>query len=71
MKCSLCEKSINNYNPTFNHLTIDEKHAVDICPDCLDKLVKWQSGIYATLFPTKALKKRFGNKIRDEKNKKN
>jgi hypothetical protein len=68
IKCHLCEKSITNYNPTFHHLLIDEPHGVDICPECVDKFVKWQTKIYATLFPTRALKKRVGDKMRGGKN---
>ena len=60
MNCSLCEKKITNYNATFNHLIIDTSHAVDICSDCVDKFVKWQGKNYSILFPTNALKKRFG-----------
>jgi hypothetical protein len=41
-------------------LKIDEQHAADICQKCIDKFVKWQGAIYADLFPTKAMKKRFG-----------
>ncbi|VVB75725.1 Uncharacterised protein [Candidatus Tiddalikarchaeum anstoanum] len=62
MKCSLCEKEIIKYDAEFNHLTIDEQHAVDICPECIDKFVKWHSKIIATLFPTKALKKKYSEK---------
>ena len=58
-KCTLCEKEIRDYNLEFNHLAIDEFHSADICRDCLTKFTKWQQGIYAKLFPTKTLKKRF------------
>lgn len=61
-QCKLCERTIANYSPEFNHLEIDETHAVDICRDCLDKIFKWQQQIYAKLFPTKASKKRFSSK---------
>jgi hypothetical protein len=60
MKCSLCEKAIIDYNAGFHHLVIDDTHSVDICPECIDKLMKWQGKILASLFPTKALKKRYG-----------
>jgi hypothetical protein len=60
MKCNLCNQSIKNYDPTFNHLKIDESCAADICQECIDKFVKWQGRIYVNLFPTKALKKRYG-----------
>jgi hypothetical protein len=62
MNCHLCEKPIRDYNSAYHHLVIDEQHAVDICPECLEKIGKWQGKIYAALFPTRALKKRFGGK---------
>jgi hypothetical protein len=60
MKCHLCEKEISKYNEKFHHFVIDEKKAVDICFTCSDKFVKWQGSIYAILFPTKSMKRRFG-----------
>ena len=62
MNCSLCGKPIKNYDPVYHHLVIDESRAADICPACVDKFLKWQQGIYARLFPTAAIKKRFGKK---------
>ncbi|MGV8172067.1 MAG: hypothetical protein ACP5OA_05225 [Candidatus Woesearchaeota archaeon] len=62
MKCILCEQNIKNYNPLFHHLNIDETHSWDICPDCIDKVFKWQGRIYKDLFPTKAMKKRYDRK---------
>lgn len=61
IKCSLCEKNIDDYNPVFHHLTIDEERSVDICPECIKKFITWQSKKLAVLFPTKALKKRYGS----------
>lgn len=61
-KCALCGKDIQNYNISFNHLKIDETKSVDICQDCIDKFVKWQQGLFAKMFPTTAIKKRFGQK---------
>ena len=60
MKCHLCEKPIKDYDSNFNHLIIDDTHEVDVCQDCADKVIKWQSKICAVLFPTKSMKKRFG-----------
>lgn len=57
MKCTLCESPITDYNVLFNHLKIDESHSLDICQDCIDKIVKWQQSGYAHLFPTKTSKK--------------
>jgi hypothetical protein len=57
MKCKLCNTQINNYDSTFHQLKIDDNTNVDICPDCIDKIKKWQSSIYAKLFPTKTMKK--------------
>jgi len=62
MKCKICENEIDNYTAEFNHLVIDESHEMDICQACVDKIVKWQGKIIATLFPTKALKKRYSGK---------
>lgn len=62
MKCTLCGRPIQNYDAICNHLEIDEAHAADICTECIDKFVKWQQGKYARLFPTSAMKKRFGKK---------
>jgi hypothetical protein len=61
MICNLCENPIDKYNPDFNHLVIDEHHAIDICPECVDKFAKWQSKIYAVLFPTHTMKKIYGS----------
>lgn len=60
IKCKLCEKIMKDYKAEFNNLKIDEDHSADICPDCMDKIFHWQGEIYAKLFPTKAMKKRFG-----------
>lgn len=60
MKCTLCKKQIDNYHPKFNQLIIDESHNAELCSDCIDKFVKWQQGLFADLFPTKAMKKRYG-----------
>ncbi|MEI7641395.1 MAG: hypothetical protein WCJ46_07850 [bacterium] len=59
MKCTLCEKSIDNYNPGLHNFIIDEKHTANICSECVDKFLKWQGKKYSILFPTKAMKKRF------------
>ncbi len=62
MKCVLCEKPIDNYSPEFNHFVIDEKHSADICSECIDKFFSWQGKKYSVLFPTNAMKKKFGAK---------
>jgi hypothetical protein len=49
----------------FNHLVIDESHTVDICSECMQKIVKWQQTIHANLFPTKSAKK-FLKKVKDK-----
>jgi hypothetical protein len=41
-------------------LIIDENHEVNICSDCIKKFEKWRGSVYATLFPTTTLKKKFG-----------
>jgi hypothetical protein len=55
--CILCDKPIDNYNPQFNQLKIDDNKSVDICTDCVNKFLKWQQHLMLTLFPTKMAKK--------------
>jgi hypothetical protein len=62
MRCILCEKDIEKYSPEFNHLKIDDSHSADFCQDCIDKLLKWQQKLFAKMFPTAALKKRFADR---------
>jgi len=60
MECTLCKKTIKNYQPKYNCLKIDESRYADICLECVDKFLKWQQGVFVDLFPTKAAKKRYG-----------
>lgn len=62
MDCSLCHKPIKDYNPELNHLKMDDSNEADICPECCDKFMKWQRGIFARLFPTNAAKRYIGDK---------
>jgi hypothetical protein len=62
VKCELCKKDIEKYNPIFNNFKIDESHDADICEDCIKKFFNWQGELYSKLFPTDAMKKRFGKK---------
>jgi hypothetical protein len=64
--CALCKKRISHYNPMLNRMVIDEKDSADICQPCIDKFCKWQGEIYSKLFPTKALKKRFGKDLKQQ-----
>jgi hypothetical protein len=57
MNCTLCDEKIEGYNPMFNQLKIDEKHIVEICSECNQKIITWQQNTYAKLFPTKSAKK--------------
>jgi hypothetical protein len=59
MDCALCKKPIKNYHPKYNSLEIDESSSVDICQECVDRFLKWQQGVFADQFPTKAAKKRY------------
>jgi hypothetical protein len=65
MKCNLCGQEIKGYDPAFHHLEIDDSHAVDICQGCIDRIFKWQGSIYSRLFPTSALKKKYGKDRKD------
>ncbi|MFH2021013.1 MAG: hypothetical protein ABIJ34_06360 [archaeon] len=60
--CTLCKEPIIDCNPELSHLKIDEFRSADICPECLDKIIKWQQGIYTRLFPTASAKKMYGKK---------
>ncbi|MFA5259293.1 MAG: hypothetical protein WC402_04430 [Candidatus Pacearchaeota archaeon] len=62
MDCAICKKSIEKYDSNFNHLIINESCEVDLCQDCINKIFKWQGELYAKLFPTSAMKKRFKGK---------
>jgi len=62
MKCHICGQPIRDYQHTLHHVTINESVGVDMCQDCVDKIIRWQGSIYAKLFPTTAMKKRFGQK---------
>ena len=57
MNCTLCGNQINNYNPVFNHIDINDSHSADICPECIQKIIKLQQNTYVKLFPTKFAKK--------------
>jgi len=59
MNCELCKKNILNYNADFNCLQLEENKSVNICSDCINKFLKWQQNIFAKLYPTKAIKKRY------------
>lgn len=62
MKCVFCEKNIENYNEKFNRFVISKTKSVDLCLDCIHKLVKWQQEVFTKLFPTNIAKKWSGKK---------
>lgn len=62
VRCALCGGIIGNYDPSLHHLELDGDRAAEICGSCIDSFLKWQQRRYATLFPTRAAKKRFGKK---------
>jgi hypothetical protein len=62
MKCTLCNNIIKDYSAEFNHLILDDAHAIDICKSCIYKFEKWQQTKIAKLFPTKIMKKIFNKK---------
>lgn len=57
MKCTLCNKKIDEYNTEFNQLEIDKNNSADICTDCTGKFMHWQQVKIAKLFPTKIMRK--------------
>jgi len=61
MDCSLCKRPIERYDPSFHHLKIPPSIELDICDACTDAFLKWHGEKLARLFPTKALKERFGS----------
>ncbi len=61
MNCTLCGKEIENYNVEFHRFEPDKDKTADICPNCADKFLKWQGRKFAALFPTAAMKKRYGS----------
>ena len=60
MDCSLCKKPIENYSREAHNIAMAGSCLADICDDCADRIVKWQGKRLARMFPTKAMKKRFG-----------
>jgi len=62
MKCKICEEEIIGYNKTLNSLNINKEKKVEICQECIDKFLKWQQIIFAKLFPTKIIKRRYEEK---------
>ncbi len=64
MKCKICDRHIEDYDPEFNRMEITESFSVDICQDCIDRFMKWQGSRIARLFPTKAMKKMMERKGR-------
>ena len=59
--CSLCGKPIEAYDIALNNLLIDTDHSVDICQQCIDAFTAWQGKRLSKLFPTKTMKKKYGN----------
>jgi ribosome-binding protein aMBF1 (putative translation factor) len=60
MDCRICGKEIERYNIEFNRLVIDRAIYADICEDCIKKFIDWRAKNLSKLFPTSAMKKRFG-----------
>jgi hypothetical protein len=57
--CALCKRPIGKFSPILNRFDLDGR-PIDLCQSCIDKFLKWQQGIFARLYPTNALKKKFG-----------
>jgi hypothetical protein len=62
MNCKLCDRPIVGYDPAFHRLVLEEARAAAVCPDCIEKFLKWQRGVFARLFPTTAVKRRYGKR---------
>ena len=60
MDCALCKKPIKDYHPEYNHMEIEGTSGADICSGCVERFGKWQQRMFASLFPTKAAKRRYG-----------
>lgn len=59
MKCNLCNKDIKKFNLELNQFEVDHDKVINVCQDCVDKFLKWQQKVFAKLFPTALMKKRF------------
>ncbi len=59
MNCTLCQREIEQYNPSLHHVELEALFA-DICNNCEDRLLKWHGEKLAKLFPTKTMKKLYG-----------
>ena len=60
MRCVLCNRPIEHYDPGMHELRIDEHRTVAVCDDCTRKFIHWHGEKLARLFPTRAMKKRYG-----------
>lgn len=61
MKCSLCGKAIEGYEPGRHHLDLEEGRSAEPCQACVEAVMKWQARRLAKVFPTQALKERFAD----------
>lgn len=57
MQCLFCQQPIPNFDARIHELALGEGRTVTLCSDCIQKFLKWQQGLFATFFPTKAAKK--------------
>ena len=57
MECTLCGKAIEGYRPEYHLFVIDDARSAPVCPECIDKFVRWRQRVLTELFPTKAAKR--------------
>lgn len=57
MRCTLCNNEIERYDVKFNTLEINNSIKVNLCQNCISKIMKWQKEIILKLFPIKRFNK--------------
>jgi len=57
--CALCGAVIEKYDPFLHQFDLGDGLEKDICSRCSDRILKHQQKVFAKLFPTNAVKKRY------------
>lgn len=58
--CALCRRPIADHRPDVHGLRLPAGRVVDLCEECVRAVVTWQGERLARLFPTRAMKRRYG-----------